>query len=173
MRPEHPLSQRKHVHTGLAQDAGGLVFDFDKRPRGGDLPVLDMSGGPAGVGAAHSMLSLCRTTRNLRGREQQVEAVLGSLHRHGAAVIWGSPGEGKTAIATEAGCRLQEDPAAAISLSVVIDMNGVHAYARTVQDTSCVFYEISSYARSAQETISLRFWSSVFARTASHRRLPP
>ena len=68
-----------------------------------------------------------RNTRNLMGREQQVAAVLGSLHRHGAAVIWGSPGEGKTALAAEAGCCLQEGATANIYLSVRLDMKGAEA----------------------------------------------
>ena len=76
--------------------------------------------------AADLALLLCRNTRKLVGREREVETVLGSLRSHGAAVIWGSPGEGKTAIAAEAGSCLQEDSSANIRLSVVLDMHGAH-----------------------------------------------
>ena len=105
------------------QDAG--IFDFELLPHGGQ-PLFNDISRPAGAAVARSALSLCRSTRNLVGRTQQVEAVLGSLRRHGAAVIWGSPGEGKTALAAEAGCCLQEEVNADIYVSIIVDMNGAH-----------------------------------------------
>ena len=48
-----------------------------------------------------------RTTRPLVGRDADVQLVLGSLQQHGAAVIWGGPGEGKTTIAMEAAAQLR------------------------------------------------------------------
>ncbi len=104
-------------------DADALGPDFTQAPR----PLVNRASRPGSAASARSELLLCRNTRNLIGREQQVSAVLESLRQHGAAVIWGSPGEGKTSVAAEAGCRLQEDVSAAIKLSVVIDLNGVRA----------------------------------------------
>jgi MoxR-like ATPase len=72
-----------------------------------DEDLLYPASRPASAANTCSTLLLCRTTRKLVGREQLVLAILGSLQDHGAAVIWGSPGEGKTAVAAEAGCRLQ------------------------------------------------------------------
>ena len=92
-------------------------------------PQIGLDSGYANATIARSALWLCRNTCDLVGREQQVSAVLASLHRHRAAVIWGSPGEGKTAVAAEAGCRLQEDANAAVKLSAVVDMNGARVSA--------------------------------------------
>ena len=117
---------RQSCLLSLVQDAANIDLDslvIDQQPS------PDPISRPATAGVAHSARSLCRYTRNLVGREQQVVAVLGSLHQHGAAVIWGSPGEGKTAVAAEAGCRLQEDVTADIHLSVIVDMISAHASA--------------------------------------------
>lgn len=51
-------------------------------------------------------MRLYRTADPLVGREEEVQAVMSSLLEHHAAVIWGGPGEGKSSIAMEAGCRL-------------------------------------------------------------------
>ena len=117
----------------FVQDGAGLDLDdfnfLNDRLDGEQLSCEPAQLPPsAGVTAATSMLSLCRNTRHLVGREQQVTAVQKSLQQRGAAVIWGSPGEGKTAVAAEAGCRLQEDAGACIRLSVVLDMKGAHTF---------------------------------------------
>ncbi len=49
------------------------------------------------------------TTAAITGREREVEAVLASLRQHGAAVIWGGPGEGKATVAMAAAFRLYRD----------------------------------------------------------------
>ena len=51
-------------------------------------------------------MQLHRIAQPLLGREAEVQQVMGSLLEHHAAVIWGGPGEGKSSIAMEAGCRL-------------------------------------------------------------------
>ena len=51
-------------------------------------------------------MQLHRIAQPLLGREAEVQQVMGSLLKHHAAVIWGPPGEGKSSIAMEAGCRL-------------------------------------------------------------------
>ena len=61
-------------------------------------------------------------TSVLIGREGEVEAVLTSLRQHGAAVIWGGPGEGKTTVAKEAAARLRvQEPALS---AFELDMRG-------------------------------------------------
>ena len=65
---------------------------------------------------------LRRAAIQLVGRKLDVEWVEKRLRRHGTAVVWGGPGEGKTSVAMEAACRLQE--AGELLLAVVIDMNG-------------------------------------------------
>ncbi len=67
-------------------------------------------------------LTVTRETHQFVGRTEEVSSVLESVRKHGAAVIWGGPGEGKTTIAKEAACRLQED--GSLRLTVVIDMQG-------------------------------------------------
>ena len=104
------------------------MLDGELLLEGGEQPLLDPTNQTAGAAGAYSALSLYRTTRKLVGREEQVNAVLESLREHGAAIVWGSPGEGKTAVAAEAGCRLQEDASAAVSLSVTIDMSSACAH---------------------------------------------
>ena len=52
--------------------------------------------------------TLSRTTDSLVGREAEVKVVLASLRQHGAAIIWGGPGEGKTTVAMEAAARLHD-----------------------------------------------------------------
>ena len=47
------------------------------------------------------------TTDTPVGREAEVQQVLESLKQHGAAVVWGGPGEGKTTIAMEAAKQLR------------------------------------------------------------------
>lgn len=51
-------------------------------------------------------MQLSRNPHPLVGREREVQRVVQSLQLHRAAVVWGGPGEGKSSIATEAGCRL-------------------------------------------------------------------
>ena len=51
-------------------------------------------------------MQLHRIAQPLLGREAEVQQVLKCLLEHHAAVIWGGPGEGKSSIAMEAGCRL-------------------------------------------------------------------
>ena len=51
---------------------------------------------------------LHRVAQPLLGRDAEVQHVMDSLLKHHAAVIWGGPGEGKSSIAMEAGCRLWE-----------------------------------------------------------------
>ena len=49
-----------------------------------------------------------RIAQPLLGREAEVQQVMDSLTKHHAAVIWAGPGEGKSSLAREAGCRLWE-----------------------------------------------------------------
>ena len=51
-------------------------------------------------------MQLRRIAQPLLGRDAEVEQVIGSLKEHGAAVVWGGPGEGKSSVAMEAACRL-------------------------------------------------------------------
>ena len=51
-------------------------------------------------------MQLHRIAQPLLGREAEVQQILDSLMEHHAAIIWGGPGEGKSSIAMEAGCRL-------------------------------------------------------------------
>ena len=68
---------------------------------------------------------LSSTTDALIGRESEVEVVLTSLRQHGAAVIWGGPGEGKTTIAMEAATRQRaHEPHLS---GFVLDMRGERA----------------------------------------------
>ena len=60
-------------------------------------------------GARSVAWTLSRMTTALVGRETEVQDVLASLRQHGAAVIWGGPGEGKSTIAMEAAARLHAD----------------------------------------------------------------
>ena len=53
-------------------------------------------------------MQLCRLAMPLFCREDEVQLVVQSLLEHSAAVIWGGPGEGKSSVAMEAGCRLWE-----------------------------------------------------------------
>ena len=64
--------------------------------------------------------TLSRTTNALVGREREVKVVLAALRRHGAAVVWGGPGEGKTTVAMEAARRLRakEPQMTALALDV-------------------------------------------------------
>ena len=67
--------------------------------------------GRSDSGHAHRPASwtVGRSASTLHGREDEVKAVLESLVEHGAAVIWGGPGEGKTAVAMEAAEQLHEN----------------------------------------------------------------
>ena len=58
-------------------------------------------------GRRPALWTIDRMTNSLIGREGDVQLVLKSLRQHGAAVIWGGPGEGKTTIAMEAAARLR------------------------------------------------------------------
>ena len=51
-------------------------------------------------------MQLRRIAQPLLGRDVEVEQVIGSLKEHGAAVVWGGPGEGKSSVAMEAACRM-------------------------------------------------------------------
>lgn len=51
-------------------------------------------------------MQLHRIAQPLLGREGEVQQVMECLLEHHAAVIWGGPGEGKSSIAMEVGCRL-------------------------------------------------------------------
>ena len=109
------------MHSLCSQDAADLL-DIN-HSRAARLPVVTPTGAACAT-TCHSTLSLFRSTRNLVGREREVQAVSQSLRQHGVAVIWGSPGEGKTAVAAEAGCRLLEDASAGIRVSAVLDLRG-------------------------------------------------
>ena len=76
-------------------------------------------------GRRPALWTLSRTTDSLVGREDEVEVVLASLRQHGAAVIWGGPGEGKTTVAMEAAARLHVDEPALSAFK--IDMRGERA----------------------------------------------
>ena len=90
----------------------GKLKDLDRVPR--DY-VRRYGRGP-------SVWTLSCTTDSLVGREAEVKVVLASLRQHGAAVIWGGPGEGKTTVAMEAAARLRElEPALS---AVEVDMQG-------------------------------------------------
>ena len=51
-------------------------------------------------------MQLYRIAQPLFGREAEVQQAMDSLMEHHVAVIWGGPGEGKSSIAMEVGCRL-------------------------------------------------------------------
>jgi hypothetical protein len=74
------------------KDLGRVPRDFTRRP-----------------GRHPAAWTISRTTQTVIGRERDVEVVLKSLRRHGAAAIWGGPGEGKTTIAMEAAAQLRID----------------------------------------------------------------
>ena len=38
-----------------------------------------------------------------------MQKIKASLEKHGAAVVWGGPGEGKSCVGREAACQLWED----------------------------------------------------------------
>ena len=76
-------------------------------------------------GRLPALWTLRRTTDSLVGRDDEVEAVLTSLRQHGAAVIWGGPGEGKTTVAMDAAARLHVDEPALSAFK--IDMRGERA----------------------------------------------
>ena len=65
---------------------------------------------------------LRRQAQQLIGRRREVDWVASSLRRHGTTIVWGAPGEGKTSVAMEAACQLQE--AGELLFAVVIDMKG-------------------------------------------------
>ena len=69
--------------------------------------------------------TLSRTTNSLVGRDSEVDLVLDSLRQHGAAAVWGGPGEGKTTIAMEAAARLHLDEPNLNGF--VLDMRGQRA----------------------------------------------
>ena len=53
-------------------------------------------------------MQLRRIANPLLGREAEVQQVTNCISEHHAAIIWGGPGEGKSSVAMEAGCRLWE-----------------------------------------------------------------
>ena len=68
-------------------------------------------------------MQLWRLATPLLSREEEVQLVLRSLLEHSAAVIWGGPGEGKSSIAMEAGCRLWES-GKCLGGCFQVDLNG-------------------------------------------------
>ena len=66
------------------------------------------------------------TTNVVVGREREIEAVLASLRQHGAAVIWGGPGEGKATVAAQAAERLFREKSALSAYE--LDMRGEAAH---------------------------------------------
>ena len=76
-------------------------------------------------GRRAAVWTLTRTRDALIGRGGEVEAVLTSLQLHGAAVIWGGPGEGKTSVAMEAAARLREHEPDLSAFE--LDMRGVRS----------------------------------------------
>ena len=79
--------------------------------------------------------TLGRMTKRIIGREAEIEAVLASLQQHGAAVIWGGPGEGKTSIAMEAAARLRV--AEPYLSAFELDMHGKRPCTKVVYGWSC------------------------------------
>ena len=73
--------------------------------------------------AAQAALTVRRVTTHFTGREREVGDTLNSLQQHRAAILWGGLGEGKTAIAAEAACRLQGS--GSLDLCAIISMQGV------------------------------------------------
>ena len=69
-------------------------------------------------------LTVTRETRRIVGRRNEVAAVWDSVREVGAAFVWGGPGEGKTTIAKEVACRLQEN--GSLRLCVSLDMRGAN-----------------------------------------------
>ena len=67
-------------------------------------------------------LTLCREAVCLVGRHVEVAEVQAGLRAKCAVVLWGGSGEGKTAIAREAACQMQE--AGVLTLSVALNMRG-------------------------------------------------
>ncbi len=100
----------KRVEQKL-KDVGRVPRDFVRNP-----------------GRRPAVWTLSRTTTSLIGREDEVQLVFTSLRQHGAAVIAGGPGEGKTTIAMEAAARLREKKP---NLSAFeLDMRGERAAAK-------------------------------------------
>ena len=65
-------------------------------------PTLSLGDRPA-------VWTLSRTTDVMIGRAAEVNMVVASLRQHGAALIWGGPGEGKSTLAMAAAALLRVD----------------------------------------------------------------
>ena len=68
-------------------------------------------------------MQLWRLATPLVCREEAVQRIVQSLLEHSAAVIWGGPGEGKSSVAMEAGCRLWES-GKCLGGCFQVDLNG-------------------------------------------------
>ena len=60
-------------------------------------------------GSRPAVWTLSRGTTAMIGREAEVSWAVASLQQHGAALIWGGPGEGKLTVAMDAAARLRAD----------------------------------------------------------------
>ena len=58
--------------------------------------------------SVNSPMEVKRLTDVLVGRDEEVQVLLETLEARKTVVVWGGPGEGKSAVAAEAACRLWE-----------------------------------------------------------------
>ena len=89
--------------------------------------------------------TLHRTTKALMGREDDMKVVLASLRQHGAAVVWGGPGEGKTTVAMEVAAQLRADEPDLNAF--ILDMRGARP---AVVDSSPLKPLLDPYLRTCQ-----------------------
>ena len=104
-------------------------------------------------------MQLYRIPQALLGREAEVQQVLGSLLEHHAAVIWGGPGEGKSSIAMEAGCRLW-DSGKCLGGCFTIDCLGVlHFISSRFWPLACLYnsFQIRCCAGGGEEKSAREF----------------
>lgn len=111
--------------------------------------------------------NIYRSTRiPLVGRDTELGEVLSSLHKHGAAVLWAGPGEGKSALALEAACR-EWEAGRCLGGCLSVDMKGA-CLKITSHFTLLVHNKVCS---GKLETISGRCISIVPCALPMHERL--
>ena len=123
-----------HLSRRMTERLLGLIMAFLERLAGDSPDSARARSDRPGI------WTLDRAPPTLIGRDGEVEAVHASLRQHGAAVVWGGAGEGKTAVAIQAAARLRNDEP---DLSAfVLDIRGecavCYACVPSLQDTkSC------------------------------------
>ena len=156
----------RNVAVRVYQQLPALSQDSPRSPRrladaivGRVMPKLrDLRRVPSGLQVVLNdtapVWTLSRTTNALVGRAIELEMVLASLRRHGAAVISGGPGEGKTTVAMQAAARLcAEEPGLT---AFALDMRGLSAALAECQ--MCLFSRHHLYYRSAHASCCNAKW---------------